>query len=229
MTINADIQSLTPGAMVEFYELDATGIGGGVLRFQCNPGDAQNIYWQGLEYSLWPIKAEGFALTSEQQPRPKVKVGNLNGSISYLCLLYDDLVGAKLTRRRTFVRYLDATNFPDGNPEADPTEEFSPEVWFVERKTAEVPEFCEFELVSPLDFQGVKLPRRQVIANQCTFVYRGPYCNYVGGPVATILNEPTTDPLLDDCSHNLTGCEMRDWPDDILNYGGFAAAGLLRT
>jgi lambda family phage minor tail protein L len=228
MTINADIQSLTPGNLIELYELDATSIGGGIVRFHGMPNSG-DLTWQANVYALWQIKAEGFSRTSDQQPRPKLRVANENGAISLLCMLYDDMVGARLIRRRTFSKYLDAVNFPDGNPTADPTQEFPPEVWFVERKSAESYEGVEFELTSPLDFQGIKLPARLIVANYCGWEYRGPYCNYVGGPVATITNEPTSDPDLDNCSHTLTGCELRPWPDDILNFGGFAAAGLVRT
>ena len=228
MTINADVQKLEPGALVVMYELDATSIGGGILRFHANPHDG-SLFWQGQEYGLWPIHAEGFARTSDQQPQPKLSVGNVDGSISILCLSYEDLVGAKLTRIRTFAKYLDAVNFPEGNITADPTQEFPPEVWFIERKSGENDESVEFELSSALDFQGVKLPRRQIIANQCPWTYRGPYCNYLGPPVADILDQPTSDPALDACGKRYQSCKLRIWPDGILNYGGFLAAGLIRT
>lgn len=111
--ITADIQGLEPGARVELFELDATAIaGGGLLRFH-GYQQAGTIWWQGVEYTAWPIKAEGFAKTSEgQQPTPKLSVGNVDGSISSLCILLDDLVGAKLTRHVTLGQYLDEANFP---------------------------------------------------------------------------------------------------------------------
>lgn len=227
-TIEEDVQTLEPGPILEFWELDATVIGGGVVRFQGkNDG---NVVWQGNMYSPWPITAEGFARTAEQQPNPKLTVGNVDGSISLLCLAYEDLVGATVTRRRTFEKYLDAVNFPGGvNPTADPSQEFPPEVWFIERKSQEQREAVEFELSSALDFQGVKLPRRQIIANYCSFVYRGPFCGYTGPPVADVLDVPTSDPLLDRCGKRLGSCKLRIWPDGILNFGGYPAAGLVRT
>lgn len=227
MAVETDVQTLEPGPLLEFWQLDATSIGGGVLHFQ----GMQNgvMYWQGIEYSPWPIKGEGFARTTDQQPQPKVTVGNLDGSISTLCAIYEDLVGAVVTRRRTFAKYLDAINFPGvGNPDADPEQEFPPEVWFIERKASEVAEAVEFELSSALDFNGVKLPRRQIIADQCPFTYRGPYCNYTGPAVADELDNPTSNPALDKCGRRLSSCKLRQWPDDILNFGGFPAAGLVR-
>lgn len=220
--IRTDIQKLTPGELMEFFELDGTGIGAGIVRFHGITGHGA-LFWQTLEYSPWAINASGFARTSDQQPRPKLLVANVDGSISYLCQLFDDMVGAKLIRRRTFGKYM------DGQPEADPTQEFEPEVWFIERKSGENEEAVEFELVSPLDFQGVKLPRRQIIANQCPWTYRDAICNYTGDPVATELDVPTTDPDLDKCGKRPASCKLRDWPDGQLNYGGFAAAGLMRT
>jgi lambda family phage minor tail protein L len=48
-------------------------------------------------------------------------VGNVDGSITALCLSYQDLVGAVLTRHRTLGKYLDAANFGGTNATADPT------------------------------------------------------------------------------------------------------------
>ena len=67
--ITQDIQGLEPGEKIELFELDATGIGGDFFRFHGYP--TGEIWWQGKEYSAWPIRAEGFARTGEaQQPAP---------------------------------------------------------------------------------------------------------------------------------------------------------------
>lgn len=228
MSIQADLLTLNPGNLVTFYELDATTIGGGLLYFHGNPGSAA-LVWQGRSYTPWAISAEGFALTGDQQPTPKLRVGNVDGAISLLCIAFEDLVGARITRRRTFTKYLDAVNFPDGNPAADPIQEFTPEIWYIERKALEVRELVEFELASALDFNGVKLPRRQIIQNNCPFTYRGPGCAYVGAPVANALDQPTSNAGLDVCGKRLQSCRLRVWPANVLNFGGFPAAGLVRT
>lgn len=227
MTTPSEVQQLDPGPILELWELDATPIGGGRLRFQGQQDGV--IWWQGQDYAGWSCKGEGFEITSEQQPTPRFRVGNTNRAITILCRQFDDLVGARILRRRTFAKFLDAVNFPEGNPEADPTKEFPVEVWFIERRSAESPAMVEFELSSVLNFQGVKLPRRQIIANQCPFKYRGPLCNYTGPAVADELDQPTSDPMLDRCGKRLSSCEMRQWPDDVLNFGGFPAADLVRT
>jgi lambda family phage minor tail protein L len=47
---------------------------------------------------------------------PKLTVANLDGSITALCLAYDDLLKATVTIHDTLAQYLDARNFPSGNP-----------------------------------------------------------------------------------------------------------------
>lgn len=221
MSIRADVQTLDPGPQIVLFQLDATGIGGSTLEFQGMQDTP--IVWRGVSYDPWPISAEGFELTTEQQPRPTLSVGNLNGAITLLCSQFDDLVGAIVRRRRTHAQYL------DGQPGADPSQEYRIETWFIERKSIETSSLVQFELSSALNFADVKLPRRLIIANQCPFAYRGSECNYTGAPVADELDVPTSNPLKDRCGKRLQSCKLRDWPDDVLNYGGYLAAGLVRT
>ncbi len=413
MTVREDVQKLEPGPLIELWELDGTLIGGSIVRFQ-NHRTHKKITFQGIEYFPWPIEGKNFARTSGQQPTPSLSVGNVDGSISFLCMAFEDMVGAVLTRRQTFGQYLDAVNFqinmvvpstdmtdplwipfnatiggttngvngnptlfkliPDAvvgapnvyyddlaaiadytiisasmyfkaaeydkvrlrvqdkdhittaqitydfatgqvtsashsvgqsptygvdvldngivrlkignfdigtgvlnprilgrvfdatgldfagdgvsgvymgdaqielnnvvtayqplltiaeaNPTADPDEELPPEIWFVERKAVESPEVVEFELASALNFEDKQLPGRQIKANHCDWTYRGEGCNYVGPPVATVLDAPTVDPLLDRCGKRLASCALREWPDDILNFSSYPAAGMIRT
>lgn len=227
-TIKSEILKLEPGALVDLFELDATALGGDYNRFHAHT-QYQSIWWQGNEYSPWPLEVSGFARTSDKPAMPTVRVGNANGSISALCLYFDDLVGAKFIRRRTLGRFLDAVNFADGNPEADPTEEMPPEVWYIERKTGESKIAVEFELASALDFNGVMLPRRQIIANMCPTTYRSAECGYTGPPVADVNDQPTTDPALDRCGKRLSSCQLRFGATGELPFGGFPAAGLMRS
>lgn len=228
MTIASDVQKLEPGNLVELFELNAAMLGGDVLRFHAST-EIGSIWWQGEEYSPWPMRADGFARTTDQPPTPKLTVANIDGRISLLCMAHEDLVGARLIRRRTFAKYLDARNFPGGNAQADPLQEMDPEVWFIERKVSENPQAIEFELSSTLDFNGVQLPRRQIVANSCTSEYRGPECGYLGPAVATIMDAPTTDIFLDRCGKRLASCKLRWGEDAELPYGSFPAAGLVRT
>ncbi|GAB7128032.1 phage minor tail protein L [Silvimonas sp. JCM 19000] len=232
MSITADVQKLEPGALIELFELDATQIGGDLLRFHANTV-VGSIWWQDNEYSAWPVQAEGFARTSDsQQPSPVLSVGNVQGTISALCIYLDDLVGAQVVRRLTFGRYLDARNFADGNPEADPAQEFPPEIWLIEQKTSETSEAVAFQLSSALDFNGIQLPRRQIIANVCGWLaiggYRGTYCGYTGTKYFDSMGNAVSDPALDRCGGCLSDCKARFGDNNELPFGSFPAADLTR-
>ena len=161
MSITADIQQLEPGHRIELFEVNCTEIGGDALRFHGHL-QSTSIVWQGLEYKPWPIQAAGFERTSDaRQPAPTLTVGDINGTITALCVALDDLVGAKVIRRRTLAKYLDAVNFPNGNPTADPNEQWPPEQWRIEQKSDEQPGVqVEFTLSSPLDFGGQQVRLR---------------------------------------------------------------------
>lgn len=211
---------LEPGNRVVLFDVDCTGIGGDFLRFHAHRQEA-SIFWQGNEYKPWAIEATGFEHTSDaQQPEPKITVGNTGGTISALCVFLDDLVGAKVTRRTTLRQYLDAVNFPAGNPTADPNEEFPLEIWYIEQKSGENNIQVEFTLSSALDFGGQQLPGRQ-IAGVCQFEYRGAECGYTGSAYFTIKDVSTDDPAQDRCSKKTTGCECRFGVNEPLSWGGF--------
>src|SRR6185437_5367071 len=125
MSALAEIQKLNPDAIIELYVLDASSIGANSLYFH---GDltAGPIFWQGQQYDPWPIETRDFARTSDQQPTPRLTVANVDSRITALCQTFDDLVGTVVKRIRTFVKFLDAANFPDGNPDANPNEELPP-------------------------------------------------------------------------------------------------------
>jgi lambda family phage minor tail protein L len=225
MTITADIQQLEPGALIELFEVDCTVIGGDMLRFHGHL-QSTSIFWQGNEYKPWPIQATGFEHTSDaQQPSPTLSVANLSGTISALCVFLADMVGAKVRRRRTLTKYLDAVNFPGGNPTADPNEEMAPELWYIEQKSSETNVQVDFMLASALDFGGQQLPARQ-IAPMCQWMYRDANCGYTGTAYFDANDNPVTDPALDRCSKRTSGCECRFGVNQPLSFGGFLSDNL---
>lgn len=230
--IYAEAQKLEPSEYIEVFEVDATEIGGDILRFH---GYIQvgSIWWQGQEYKPWPIQAEGFELTGEgQQPTPTLRVSNLKQSLTPLVEVLDDLINAKVTKYKTMGRFLDAVNFPDGNPEADPTEQFAPEVYYINQKTSQTSEVVEFQLKSALDLDGVFLPSRQIVSNVCTWLakggYRGPYCGYTGSVYTNDKGEVIGDASKDTCNGQLSTCKKKFGEGNPLNYGGFPAASMVR-
>ncbi|WP_192880117.1 MULTISPECIES: phage minor tail protein L [Photorhabdus] len=249
MMINADVQKLEPGSTLRLYEVDGTAFGADILRFHNETipytakelatagGNAaalkkKSIWWQGKEYGPWPVKIEGLDMSSDgQSARPKLTVANIDGLITALCLRFDDMVQAKVTIRDTFVHYLDATNFKDGNPTADPEQE-RVQVFYIDRKESEDDEAVKFELASPADLQGLKIPTRQ-IHSLCEWCARGWYrtgkgCDYAGARYFDENDNPVDDPSKDKCSGLLSGCQSRFGKDEPLTFGGFPGSALIR-
>jgi len=126
------------------------------------------IKWKGLEYLRFPIQASGFAYQKGQLPRPTLVISNATGLISAILNSINevsagnDLTGATVTRIRTLAKYIDADNFADGtNATADPSAEFPKEIYSIDRKSSENRELVEFELASPTDLAGIRIPKRQ--------------------------------------------------------------------
>jgi len=221
--ISTDVQKLAPGSTIEMFEIDSLSIGGQLLRFANDVNKLQSdIVWQGNTYTRLSIESKGFARSGRgTQPRPTLKLSNVAGIVGVIVRDIEDLVGSKVTRRRTFVKYLDAVNFSAGNAQADPNVGFADEIYYVDRKASENGIFIEFELASAMDLTNVKLPKRQVTQNVCAWQYRSAECSYTGGPVATIMDIITTDAAQDVCGHRVASCKLRFGNNAPLPYGGF--------
>lgn len=235
--INVEIQKLEPSAIIELFVLDGTAIGAPtILYFHGGTnGLFTRLTWQGQAYDPYPIKVDGFEATSGGQlPRPKLQVSNLapagggvTGLVSFLALQYGDFRGAKVTRKRTLAKYLDAVNFPGGvNPSADDTASFVDDVYFVDQKESENRDMVSFALSVPFDVNNIQLPRRQIIQNICPWLYRGAECGYTGTDYFTEADVPTIDSTQDICGKRLKSCKLRF--TNNLPYGGFPAAGLVK-
>ncbi|WP_255352893.1 phage minor tail protein L [Achromobacter sp. RTa] len=242
--IYAEIQKLDMDGPVDLYTLDLTQFGGEFLRFhgylKIGP-----IYWQGEEYNPWPIVLDGLETVGEgPPPSPTLSVGNIGedhegnplpGLISGLCIQYQDLVGAKVAMIRTLAQFLDAENFPEGNPSADPTEYLPPEVWEIEWKQSETPQMVVFELSSVMDAEDIQVPDLVVQTSVCAWTrkggYRGPYCAYAGAAMFDEDDNPTTDPARDKCPGLFSSCKARrqGFPDAVMNFLAFPAADRVRS
>lgn len=249
--INSDYQKLEPGNAIRLFEVDGSAFGvNDLLRFHSHSiphGEAEilaagsdesklpakSIWWQGEEFKAWPCQIEGIeASTSGSAAQPKLSVANLDGSITALCLHYDDLLQAKVTIHDTLAQYLDARNFSSGNPTADPTQE-KLQVYYIDSKSAETNQVVEFTLSSPMDLQGLMIPTRQ-LHSLCTWCIRGKYrtgdgCDYVGTRYFDDKNNPVADPSLDKCSGTLSGCKLRFGEHEELPFGGFPGTSLIRS
>ncbi|PRD13970.1 phage minor tail protein L [Pantoea coffeiphila] len=192
----------------------------------------KSIWWQGEEFVAWPCQVEGIdASTDGTSAQPKLSVANLNGTITALCLAFDDMLQFPVTIHDTLSHYLDARNFPDGNPTADPTQE-KVQVYFIDGKNREAPGAIEFILSSPMDLQGKQIPSRQMHA-LCEWAIRNQYrsgdgCDYSGKACFDKFNHPVDDPAQDTCPGTLSACKIRFGADNLLPFGGFPGTSLLK-
>jgi lambda family phage minor tail protein L len=233
MSITSDIQRLEPGALIELFELDASALGGGHTYFHAGTNASRApIVWQGLTYQALPIEARGFEFSGKGQlPRPTIKVANIGGSLGALAAAYSDLLGARLIRRRTLGRYLDAVNFTGGNASADPTAAFPDDVYIVDRKAAENTIYIEWELAASFDVAGVALPRRPLTQNICTWDYRVndgvSACSYTGTLYFDATDTAVGTASADVCGKRLSSCRARHG-NGSLPFGGFPGIGITR-
>lgn len=226
MTLEADIQQGWHDAIVEMFELDLQPITGNVedkfyFTNQVKP-DETKVQWKGNVYEPLPISATGFERsTSGQIPQPSLTVANVLGTFTQVIGPLDDLVGAKVTRRRTLGKYL------DGEPGANPSQEFPEDIYFVEQKTGENALVIIWTLASPLDLEGLQLPCRIITQNYCQWRYRSSECGYTGGPVADARDRSTSSSAADVCGKRLKSCQLR-FPNQSLPFGGFPGASISR-
>lgn len=230
MSVQAELQKLAPDAIIELFEIDLTPFGGDEMYFHSGVNELFSpLVWGGNTYAPWPMKATGFQKSGKgRQGRPKISVANITGLITGLVNDFDDLVGAKVTRKQTFRKYLDAVNFESGvNPTADPDAYMSIERFIVERKTVEDDMMVEFELANPLDLPNVKIPGRVIVNNICPSVYRSGECGYTGGAVADTQDQPVTSLAQDSCGKRLSSCKLRFGANNELPFGGFPATNII--
>jgi lambda family phage minor tail protein L len=218
--VNAELQSLTPDALIELFTLDTTVIGFGTVDyfFAGTDSNREPIVFQGITYQPWPLQATGFEFNGQgTTPNPQFTVSNIGGYVSATALALNDLVGAKVTRLRTFAKFL------DNQPTADPTQVLTPDIYYVNRKVTENAVEVTFELTTSFDVTGLQLPSRQILQNSCPWIYESAECSWVAsaGNYYDINDNPISTPGSDQCGKRLTSCQIRFGANAVLPYGGF--------
>lgn len=193
---NSSLLDLLPDTIIELYEIDL-GEQDGIYRFHPGIISTEQLFFNGKPYFSLPVDASGFEKKADgQMSRPALTFANPDGLISDVLKGRKDLVGKHFTRKRVFLKFIDAVNFPNNfNPFAipDPNARFEDDIYIVNKKTNENKFLVEFELASPLEFEDAKLPTRIMIANYCPWKYRGAGCRYGQRPD---FNNP--EPSIDD-------------------------------
>lgn len=187
----------------------------------------RNIIWQGETFEPMALEVSGLEMRSDGKASAPTlsmanNIGGIQGAVSAYCLQFGDFAGAKLKVITTLAKYLDAENFSTGNAMANPSEKRE-QIWFIEQKTSENSQQVTFELSNPVDFEGLKIPTRQ-ISNYCNWEYRSEECGYIGSAMFTEKDEPTDNPALDRCNYRTSGCRCRE---NELHFGGFPASSMV--
>ena len=140
--------------------------------------------------------------------RPTFSAGNVSGRITALCIAFDDLANFQLTIRETLAEFLDAENFPAGNPDADPTQE-SISIWYFDQKTGEDDQVVEWGWPARGRRQRSRRPADDhVVPLVHDRRLPGPDCGYTG-PYYDIDDNPTDDPTKDQCAGLYRSCNKR--------------------
>ncbi len=213
-------QALSPSqfALIDLFYINLEPIGVSIIYRFCNDiyKDGRVVKFKGNFYEPVPLEASGFSVgLTPPTARPRLKIGNLDSTMSLLSIRHQDFIGASLVRIRTYEHYLvDDPNVP----------EYPREVFIIERKLSENQEFLEFEAASPLDIENVQIPG-QIITRKCRWRYRGAECGYTGNKYFDKFDNPVMFPHQDECSHTVDGCVKRFGKAE-LRYGGYPLADI---
>jgi len=233
-SVYEDVSVLAPSAIIELFELhlDNTLHGSSdIYRFHAgtNADVTSNIVFDSNTYARIPIQAEGFEMRSSGTlPQPTLTIANTDGTMTTLLQLINattpgnDLTGATVKRIRTLKRYLDSETT------ADPNARFPTEIWRVNRKATETRDVVVFELASEFDLAGQKLPKRQIVANTCQWIYRSSECSYTGSNYFDVNGNSVPSLSQDVCGKRIDSCKLRFGANGLLPFGSFPGAGLTR-
>ena len=228
--IKTDIQKPEINAIIDLYTIDITLIGGASPYYFYSGVDNNygSIVFQGITYSPWAVEVKNFKKSSGgKMPRPVLRLGNVDGFLSSLNASYQDLIGTKVTRKRTLAQYLDAPLGSTPDPNAVLTESY-----YIDAKRAENNEVVEYELASSLDITGKKLPGRVMVASTCLWRYLAVRngdpdggCDWDPGGAHPANyydadDNPTTQ-ANDVCGKKLSSCQVRFGTNAELPFGGF--------
>jgi phage-related protein len=199
VVIATDAQKLSVDSpLIDVYELEI-GVGtNNVLYFHAgkdldNSDDDHDLIFDGNTYIALPIFLDGIdKAASGAMARPTLSIANVESIISFTSdfktemdavddsnnktwdaivdgqplvsekFRIEDLVGCRVTRRRTLEKYTGAVT----------PYEFDKETFLIDRVSNKNSIFVELELAAPVDFGGLRLPRRQVIGKYCPWVYQ---------------------------------------------------------
>jgi len=156
----------------------------------------KGVVWQGTTYIPVAIEIDGFEVNADGRVnRPKIKISNKDYFVTTMLKKHNDFKNARVSRKRTLVKFLDDENFDGGNPygESDPSAQISEEQYIVSQKVQENKIYVELELTSPLDLDNFQVNSRRIVGKYCYWKYRGDGCQYKGSPIQKEDGKPFSD------------------------------------
>lgn len=230
--ISTEAQKLAPGARVMLFALDTTKVGGPVWYFT-NSSDTP-IFFGGQEYTPVGVELRGLTTSGVADlPRPELVIANAP-IIQSMVNTWGALNGCKLSRLRTFARFL------DGQAEADPTAFYGPDVFEFDRKSSDTETEIVWELSATIDQEGATVGR-EMIRDTCmsryrefntvteTFDYSNAVCPYAGPKFYNQDDVEVPDASDDKPSRGLDCCRARFGRGNPLPFGGFVGIQRSKT
>ncbi len=176
-TLTQDVQKQEPGsALVHVYELEIgassvyfhdgleTDLTTVQLRDKTTPSTIRT-------YTAIPIQMTGFKKASSgTMARPTFTIANVLTTFADAIgsLTNNDLLGNKVTRRTTLVKYLYGQS-----GDQSPSVEFPSDIYYIDRIKSENAAAVTFEIAPAHDLVGVTVPARHAMSNACSWIYKG--------------------------------------------------------
>jgi lambda family phage minor tail protein L len=226
-------QQLTPGTLIDLFDINMTDVGGGVYHFTPGVLGSTKPRWKGITYEPLPITATGFEKNGRgEQPTPTLSMPATQLIIASVIAL-DDLRRARVTRWQVYEDNLDNGSNPMDSY-------FPPDIYMIQRKTRHNTStgIIEWELSTGLDLWGDLVPRRPATQKVCMWRYRvwngGAWdytrvtCPYAGNNYFNEDGVRVSNPALDKCGKGIEDCILRFGEHSPLPMGAFPGIGTSR-
>lgn len=178
---------------------------------------SREMYWLGEAYRFTGIRTEGMRLSGDGSVNsPQLEVSNnidgVQGAVSALCRLYNNLSNAKLT-----IYFTTLEAYELGLPQ------YKTQYWWVSQKTLANDASITFALDMPANHNRKALPTR-LIDDICAWAKRGEYrgadCGYTGTNYFDEKGNPVGSIALDSCGGLCEDCTIRFGKGEALPFGG---------
>lgn len=222
------VQLLDVGEVLQFYKLEIPNVST-PLFFHCNgvrevlnPAtdklEPQPLMtWLGDQYSFVGIRTDGMELSGDGSVNaPTLEVSDnidgVQGAVSAMCRLYNNLHNAKLT---IFFTTLEAYQLG--------LMQYKVQLWWITQKTLGTASSVTFALDMPANHNRKTIPTR-IIDDICAWAKRGEYrgadCGYTGTKFFDEHGNPVDSIALDSCGGMCEDCSKRFGAGAALPFGG---------